>query len=162
MCLAFLKCLVTISYPGSFMKKAIKRVLVCCLYGESDSEQVERWHSQILDSKNFLSGLSVPLKKSAQILYLRDRCLDAACSPLISHFRPVAPGILKFRSSPGCCKTSLLPSQLCSPQSVLCAKVPPALINSHSCSTLPSSIDYLPIGVFLPAHFISVGSYFSP
>lgn len=132
-----------------------------CSWG-SASEWVERWHSQMLDSKHFLSGLSVPLKKSTYILLLRDRCLDAACSPLTSHFCLVEPGILKLQSSPGCSKTSLLHAQLCSPQSVLYAKVLPALINSHSRSTFPSSINYLPIGVLLPVHFINVGSYSPP
>lgn len=35
-------------------------VRVCCVYGESVHSQVERWHSQILESKHSFSGLSIP------------------------------------------------------------------------------------------------------
>ena len=44
-------------------------VWVCCVYGESVHSQVERWHSQLLESKHFFLWCFNSLRKKKLIFY---------------------------------------------------------------------------------------------
>ena len=121
-------------------------VWVCCVYGESVHSQVERWHSQLLESKHFFSLVFQFLKeKKAHILFLRNRCLATKRSPLISYFCLLlyVAGSLNSVSSIEL-EPTLATGQLCSP------RLPSArrclqwcLINHQSCSCSPSSRNWL-------------------
>lgn len=84
-------------------------VWVHYVYGKFIHWQVERGHSQILESKTFSSGLSIPLGKNGSFYaWGIDAWLPDAVPHLLLLSSAVAGG-LNSRSSPWSCKTDLLP-----------------------------------------------------